>query len=114
MRVSIRIVTDIASSANWASHLVWGDHQTLHLARPHRMDRSNLAASIMPSLPLILLIPYLRQHLGILHLSIHCMVFVVMGMVVFMVVRALIGRVGFRMGKHFLHSFSCSSEAALT
>ena len=42
------------------------------------------------------------------------MVFVVMGMVVFMVVRALIGRVGLRMGKHFLHSFSRSSEAALT
>ena len=120
VRISIRIVTDIASSADCASHLVWGDHQTLHLAWPHRIDWSNLTASIMPSLLLILLIPYLRQHLGILDLSIRCMVFMVMCMVVFtgmfMVGRALIGRVtrSFRMGKHFLHSFSCSSEAALS
>ena len=120
VRISIRIVTDIASSADCASHLVRGDHQTLHLARPHGIDWSNLTASIMPSLLLILLIPYLRQHLGILDLSIRCMVFMVMVMIVFtsmyMMSRALIGRVSrsFRMGKHFLHSFSCSSEAALT
>jgi hypothetical protein len=54
------MVSQVASPTDGTPYIAWGDHQAVHLAMgPHKLARSNFTGSIIASVILILLVPYL-------------------------------------------------------